>query len=78
MPGMCCMLCSVCVCVCVCVCVHILSHSVMSNSLRPHGLYSSPGSSVHGLLQVRILEWVAIPSPGALPDPDPAGGFFIV
>ena len=22
--------------------------------------YSSPGSSVHGILQVRILEWVAI------------------
>ena len=24
--------------------------------------YSPPGSSVHGILQVRILEWVAIPS----------------
>ena len=24
--------------------------------------YSSPGSSVHGILQVRILEWVAVPS----------------
>ena len=23
--------------------------------------YSSPGSSVHGILQERILEWVAIP-----------------
>ena len=23
---------------------------------------SSPGSSVHGILQARILEWVAIPS----------------
>ena len=23
--------------------------------------YSSPGSSVHGMLQARILEWVAIP-----------------
>jgi len=29
---------------------------------------SPPGSSVHGILQVRILEWVAIPSPGYLPD----------
>ena len=28
-----------------------------------------PGSSVHGLLQVRILEWAADPSPGDLPDP---------
>ena len=44
---------------------------------------SPPGSSVHGLLQARILEWVAIPTPGNLPDPgiEPvspalAGGFF--
>ena len=28
---------------------------------RPHGLCSLPGSSVHGILQVRRLEWVAIP-----------------
>ena len=25
--------------------------------------YSPPGSSVHGILQARILEWVAMPSP---------------
>ena len=35
--------------------------------------YSLPGSSVHGTLQARILEWVAItgedPFPGDLPDP---------
>ena len=31
--------------------------------------YSSPGSSVHGTPQARILEWVAIPSPGDLLDP---------
>ena len=36
------------------------SHSVVSNSLRPYRLYSPPGSSVHGILQARILEWVAI------------------
>ena len=24
--------------------------------------YSSPGSSVHGILQTRILDWVAVPS----------------
>ena len=30
---------------------------------------SLPGSSVHGILQPRILEQVAIPSPGDLPDP---------
>ena len=26
--------------------------------------YSPPSSSVHGILQARILEWVAIPTPG--------------
>ena len=31
--------------------------------------YSLPGSSVHAILQVRIREWAAIPSPGDLPDP---------
>ena len=35
------------------VCVLILS--VMSDSLQPHGC-SPPGSSVHGILQARILE----------------------
>ena len=30
---------------------------------------SLPDSSVHEILQARILEWVAIPSPGDLPDP---------
>ena len=29
-------------------------------TLRPHGLYSPPGPSVYGILQARILEWVAI------------------
>ena len=28
-----------------------------------------PGSSVHGILQARILEWVAISSPGGPPHP---------
>ena len=30
---------------------------------------SPPGSSVHGILQARILEWVAIPSPRYLHNP---------
>ena len=30
---------------------------------------SLPGSSVCGILQARILEWVDIPSPGDLPNP---------
>ena len=48
--------------------------------------YSPPGSSTHGILQARILEWAAIPPPGDLPNPvtEPAsvrspaltGGFF--
>ena len=44
---------------------------------------SPPGCSVHGISQARILEWVAISSPGDLPNPgiEPvspvlAGGFF--
>ena len=32
-------------------------------------VWSLPGSSVHGILQARILEWVAMPSPGDLPNP---------
>ena len=30
---------------------------------------SPPGSSAHGILQARILEWVAILPPGELPNP---------
>ena len=30
---------------------------------------SPPGSCVHGILQARILEWVAAPPPGGPPDP---------
>ena len=44
---------------------------------------SPPGSSVHGILQARILEWVAVyffrdlPDPGiGLRSPVMAGGFF--
>ena len=31
--------------------------------------YSPPDSFVHGILQARILKWVAISSSGDLPDP---------
>ena len=30
---------------------------------------SSPGFSMHGIFQTRILEWAAIPPPGDLPGP---------
>ena len=38
-----------------------------SNPLRPHG-FSPPGSSVHGIFQARVLEWVAICSSRDLPN----------
>ena len=54
-------------------------HSVVSDSLRPHGLYSP------WILQARILEWVAVPfSRGTYQPRDRteasriAGGFFII
>ena len=40
------------------------SCSVVSNSLWLHAL-----CTVHGILRARILEWVAFPSPGDLPNP---------
>ena len=45
------------VCVCVCVCV-TQSCPTLCNPMD----YSLPGSSVHGILQARILECVAMPS----------------
>ena len=30
---------------------------------------SLPGSSVHGILQARVLDWIASPSLGDLPNP---------
>ena len=37
----------------------VLSHSVVSNSWDPRDC-SLPGSSVHGILQARMLDWVVI------------------
>ena len=37
----------------------MLSCSILSNSLQPHGLQHA-GSSVHGIFQARILEWISI------------------
>ena len=39
---------------------------------------SPPGSSVHGILQARILEWVAFPSTGDLPNPGIEPASFIL
>ena len=56
-----------CVCVCVCVYVCVLVTQSCLTLCNPTDC-SPPGSSVHGIFQARILEWVAI-SPGDLPDP---------
>ena len=46
----------VCVCVCVCVCVYAQSCPTLSDPMD----FSLPGSSAHGILQARVLEWVSI------------------
>ena len=57
-----------CVCVYVCVCVCVLA--AQSRPTLCHSKdCSSPGSSVRGILQARMLEWVPSPPPGDLPDP---------
>ena len=59
-----------CVCVSVCVCVCVCTKSLQSClTLCDPVDHNPPGSSVHGILQTRILEWVAIFSPEDLPDP---------
>ena len=48
----------------------VFSHSVVSDSVWPHGC-SPPGSSVRGILQARSLERAAMPSPrGSSPPRD--------
>ena len=51
--------CVMCVCVCVQSCLTLCDPMDCN----------SPGFSVHWLLQARILEWVAMPSPGDLSNP---------
>ena len=45
--------------ICVCVCVKSLQSCL---TLCIHMDHSFPGFHVHGILQARILEWVAVPS----------------
>ena len=58
-------------CVYVCinyVCVHaklLQSYPTLCDPMD----FSPPASTVHGILQARILEWVTMPSPGNLPNP---------
>ena len=65
-------------------CMHTKSLHLCPTPCDPKG-YSPPGSSVHGLLQVRILEWVAIsfsrgvfPMQGLKLGPLIAGRFFAI
>ena len=62
--------------------VQCVSHSVVSNFCNPMDC-SLPGSSVHGILQARRQEWVAIPFSRGSSQPKDwthvshiAGGFF--
>ena len=61
------------------VCVHAKSLQLCPAVCDPMEC-SPPGSSVHGILQARILEWVVMPLPGIklmpLMCPAWAGGFF--
>ena len=70
-----------CVCACVCVCLVTQSYSTFCNPID----CSLPGSFVHGILQERILQSVAIPFSRGSSQPRDwiwvsciAGGFFTV
>ena len=66
--------------------MHVKSLQSCLTLCDPMDYNSVPGSSVHGILQARILKWVATASSRGLPDPgiEPtsymspalAGGFF--
>ena len=51
--------------------------SVTADVLRPHGLYTPPGSSGCGIFQARILEWLPLPPPGDLPNPVTEPAFLV-
>ena len=44
----------------------MLSRSAMADSVTPWTC-STPGSSVHGILQARTLQWIAFPNPETEP-----------
>ena len=48
-----------CVCVCVCARAHVCACYSVVSDCDPMDC-SPPGSSIHGILQAKILEWVAI------------------
>ena len=83
--------CCVCVCVCMCARARVCTLSCLSRVQLCNPMDHSPqGSSVHGILQARMLEWVVTPSfrgssqprdqAASLSSPSPAltHGFFTV
>ena len=50
-------------------CLYQQYESIMLSHFCDPMDHGPPGSSVHEVLQPRILEWVAMPPPGDLPDP---------
>ena len=50
------------------ICLHIKSLQSCLTLWDPMDC-SPPGSSVHRIIQARILEWLPCPPPGGLPDP---------
>ena len=70
-PKLCVCVCA-CVCVCVCVCARARALTVFSGAQPCPTLpmnCSPPGSTVYGIFQARIAEWVAIPAPRNLSHP---------
>ena len=67
-----------------CFCMH--AKSLQSCLTLGDAIYSPPGSSVHEILQARILKWIAFPfsrwssypgiKPASLTSPALAGGFY--
>ena len=63
------------VCVCVCLFIYFFGVRLWPKSLQLYLSLCDPmdcspsSSSVHGILQARMLEWVAMP-PGDLPEPE--------
>ena len=64
----------VCVCVSVCICVCLCVSPSVVRLCKPID-YSLPGPSVHGILQARILEWIAILFLRDLPNPGIKSGY---
>ena len=50
-------------------CVCVLSHSVMSNSLQPHGLQPARLLCLWGFSRQEYWSGLLFPAPGDLPDP---------